>query len=121
MNGRLLRNSVYHINGSLDSKKGSNRFTLNGAEIISLPGGAILTNIYVYCLRKFSFGGHVSVISHKRISLNIFFSSKTFFTGNLGSSRVFSSQRGGWFQTINPNSFKVPSSGLLAIDLNTDA
>ena len=59
---------------------------LNGSEIISLPGGATLTNNAVYCIRKSSSGGHVSVISHKRISLKIFFSSKNFFTGNLGSS-----------------------------------
>jgi len=54
MNGHLLRNSVHHINGFLDSKNGSNRFTLNGVEIISLASGASLTNIAVYCMRKAS-------------------------------------------------------------------
>ena len=122
MNGHLLRDSVQHIvNGFLDSAKGSNRFALNGAETISLPGGATLTNIDVYCMRKVSSSGHVSVITHKRISFKIFSSLKSHFSGNLGSSRVFGSQRSGWFQTINPNSFKIPSSGILAIDPNTDA
>jgi len=53
MNGHLLRNCVYHINGFLDSKKGSNRFTLNGAELISLPGGAILTKyMSIACVKS---------------------------------------------------------------------
>ena len=86
MNGHLLRNSVHHINGFLDSKKGNNRFTLNGAEIISLPSGATLTKIAVYCRRKVSSGGHVSAITHRRISLKSFSSSKSFF---FWESRLF--------------------------------
>ena len=50
LNGHLLRDSIYHINGFLDSKKEDNKFMLNDAEIISLPGGATLKNIDVYCM-----------------------------------------------------------------------
>ena len=93
MNGHLLRSAVHHINGFLDSRKGDNRLMLNSAEIISFPGGATLTNIAVYCMRKSSSGGHVSVISQKRISLKIFPLQKP-FSLEIWAHQGFSLHRG---------------------------
>ena len=41
-----------------------------------------------------------------------------FFTETLSSSRNLASEKSGWYQTINPNSFQIPSSGILAFELN---
>ena len=122
LNGHLLRSSIHHINDFLNSKKGDNKFVLNGAEIISLPGGAILKNIDIYCMRPINppSDSDVNIHKHKRISLKLQ-SSSQFFTGNLSSSRIFTSAKSGWNQTINPNSFQMPSSGILAIELNMGA
>ena len=51
LNGHQLRSSIHHINGFLNSTKGNKNFVLNGAEIMSLPGEAILKNIDIYCTR----------------------------------------------------------------------
>ena len=45
LNGHQLRSSIHHINGFLNSTKWDKNFVLNGAEIISLLGEAILKNI----------------------------------------------------------------------------
>ena len=125
LNGRLLRSSIHHINGFLNSKKEDNKFVLNGAEIISLPGGAILKKIDVYCMRSINPPSdsdvNIHVNKHKRISLRLQSSLWNFFTGNLSSSRIFTSAKSGWYQTINPNSFQMPSSGMLATELNMGA
>ena len=120
LNGHLLRSSIHHINGFLNSKKGDNKFVLNGAEIISLPGGAILKNIDIYCTRSINppSDSHVNIHRHKRISLKLQTALRSFFAGTLSSSRIFTSVKSGWYQTINPNSFQMPSSGILAIELN---
>ena len=120
LNGHLLRSSIHHVNGFLNSKKGDNKFFLNGAEIISLPGEAILKNIDVYCMRSIypPSDSDVNIHKHKRISLKLQSSSRSFFTGNLRSSIIFTTAKSGWYQTINPNSFQIPSSGILTIELN---
>ena len=119
LNGHQLRSSIHHINGFLNSTKGDKNFVLNGAEIISLPGEAILKNIDVYCTRPTtSSDSHVTVHKHKNISLKLKTSLRNFFTGTLSSSRIFTSVKSGWYQTINPNSFQMPSSGILAFELN---
>ena len=121
LKGHLLRSSsIHHINGFLNSTKGDNKFVLNGAEIISLPGETILKNINVYCMRPINppSDSDVNIHKHKRISLKLQSSSQSFFTGNLSSSRIFTSAKSGWYQTINPNSFQIPSSGILAFELN---
>ena len=107
LNGHLLRSSIHHINGFLNSKKEENKFVLNGAEIISLPSGAILKNIDVYCMRSINppSSSDVNINKHKRISLKLQSSLRSFFTGNLSSSRIFTSAKSRWYQTINPNSF----------------
>ena len=73
LNGHVLSSSIHHINGFLNSKKEDNKFVLNGAEIISLPGGAILKNIDVYCIRSISpvSSSDVNINKHKRISLKL--------------------------------------------------
>ena len=119
LNGHQLRSSIHHINGFLNSTKGNKNFVLNGAEIISLPGEAILKNIDIYCTRPItSSDSHVTVHRHKNISLKLKTSLRNFFTGTLSSSRNFTSEKSGWYQTINLNSFQMPSSGLLAFELN---
>ena len=119
LNGHNLRGSVHYINGFLNSTKGDKNFVLNGAEIISLPGEAILKNIDIYCTRPItSSSSHVTVHKHKKISLKLKTSSRNFFTGTISSSRNFTSVKSGWYQTINPNSFQVPSSGILSFELN---
>ena len=119
LNGHQLRSSIHHINGFLNSTKGNKNFVLNGAEIISLPGEAILKNIDIYCTRPItSSSSHVTVHRHKKISLKLKTSLRNFFTGTLSSSRNFTSKKSGWYQTINLNSFQMPSSGILAFELN---
>ena len=119
LNGHQLRSSIHHINGFLNSTKGNKNFVLNGAEIISLPGEAILKNIDIYCTRPItSSDSHVTVHRHKKISLKLKTSLRNFFTGTLSSSRNFTSKKSGWYQTINLNSFQMPSSGILAFELN---
>ena len=119
LNGHQLRSSIHHINGFLNSTKGNKNFVLNGAEIMSLPGEAILKNIDIYCTRPItSSGSHVTVHRHKKISLKLKASLRNFFTGTLSSSRNFTSKKSGWYQTINLNSFQMPSSGILAFELN---
>ena len=119
LNGHQLRSSIHHMNGFLNSTKGDKNFVLNGAEIISLPGEAILKNIDIYCTRPItSSDSHVTVHRHKKISLKLKTSLRNFFTGTLSSSRNFTSKKSGWYQTINPNSFQMPSSGILAFELN---
>ena len=119
LNGHQLRSSIHHINGFLNSTKGNKNFVLNGAEIMSLPGEAILKNIDIYCTRPItSSGSHVTVHRHKKISLKLKTSLRNFFTGTLSSSRNFTSKKSGWYQTINLNSFQMPSSGILAFELN---
>ena len=119
LNGHQLRSSIHHINGFLNSTKGDKNIVLNGAEIISLPGEAILKNIDIYCTRPItSSDSHVTVHRHKKISLKLKTSLRNFFTGTLSSSRNFTSEKSGWYQTINPNSFQMPSSGILAFELN---
>ena len=119
LNGHQLRSSIHHINGFLNSTKGDKNFVLNGAEIMSLPGEAILKNIDIYCTRPItSSSSHVTVHRHKNISLKLKTSLRNFFTGNLSSSRNFTSKKSGWYQTINLNSFQMPSSGILAFELN---
>ena len=67
LNGHQLRSSIHHINGFLNSTKGDKNFVLNGAEIISLPGEAILKNIDIYCTRPTtSSDSHVTVHKHKK-------------------------------------------------------
>ena len=97
LNGHLLRSSIHHINGFLNSEKEDNKFVLNGAEIISLPGGAILKKIDVYCIRPINppSDSDVNINKHKRISLKLQSSLRSFFTGNLSSSRIFTQQRVG--------------------------
>ena len=119
LNGHQLRSSIHHINGFLNSTKGNKNFVLNGAEIMSLPGEAILKNIDIYCTRPItSSDSHVTVHRHKKISLKLKTSLRNFFTGTLSSSRNFTSKKSGWYQTINLNSFQMPSSGILAFELN---
>ena len=119
LNGHQLRSSIHHINGFLNSTKGDKNFVLNSAEIISLPGEAILKNIDIYCTRPItSSDSHVTVHRHKKISLKLKTSLRNFFTGTLSSSRNFTSEKSGWYQRINPNSFQMPSSGILAFELN---
>ena len=119
LNGHRLRGSVHYINGFLNSTKGNKNFVLNGAEIMSLPGEAILKNIDIYCTRPItSSDSHVTVHRHKKISLKLKTSLRNFFTGTLTSSRNFTSEKSGWYQTINLNSFQMPSSGILAFELN---
>ena len=119
LNGHNLRGSVHYINGFLNSTKGDKNFVLNGAEIISLPGEAILKNIDIYCTRPItSSSSHITVHKHKKISLKLKTSLRNFFTGNISSSRNFTSVKSGWYQTINPNSFQMPSSGILSFELN---
>ena len=119
LNGHQLRSSIHHINGFLNSTKGDKNFVLNGAEIISLPGEAILKNIDIYCTRPItSSDSHVTVHRHKKISLKLKTSLRNFFTGTLSSLRNFTSKKSGWYQTINLNSFQMPSSGILAFELN---
>ena len=119
LNGHQLRSSIHHINGFLNSTKGNKNFVLNGAEIMSLPGEAILKNIDIYCTRPItSSGSHVTVHRHKKISLKLKTSLRNFFTGTLSSSRNFTSKKSGWYQTINLNSFQMPSSEILAFELN---
>ena len=119
LNGHQLRSSIHHINGFLNSTKGDKNFVLNGAEIISLPGEAILKNIAIYCTRPItSSDSHVTVHRHKKISLKLKTSLRNFFTGTLSSLRNFTSKKSGWYQTINLNSFQMPSSGILAFELN---
>ena len=119
LNGHQLRSSIHHINGFLNSTKGNKTFVLNGAEIMSLPGETILKNIDIYCTRPItSSGSHVTVHRHKKISLKLKTSLRNFFTGTLSSSRNFTSKKSGWYQTINLNSFQMPSSGILAFELN---
>ena len=119
LNGHQLRSSIHHINGFLNSTKGDKNFVLNGAEIISLPGEAILKNIDIYCTRPItSSDSHVTVHRHKKISLKLKTSLRNFFTGTLSSSRNFTSKKSGWYQTINLNSFQMPSSGILAFEIN---
>ena len=119
LNGHQLRSSIHHINGFLNSTKGNKNFVLNGAEIMSLPGEAILKNIDIYCTRPItSSDSHVTVHRHKKISLKLKTSLRKFFTGTLSSSRNFTSKKSGWYQTINLNSFQMPSSGILAFELN---
>ena len=103
----------------LNSTKGNKNFVLNGAEIMSLPGEAILKNIDIYCTRPItSSDSHVTVHRHKKISLKLKTSLRNFFTGTLSSSRNFTSKKSGWYKTINLNSFQMPSSGILAFELN---
>ena len=86
LNGHQLRSSIHHINGFLNSTKGDKNFVLNGAEIISLPGEAILKNIDIYCTRPItSSDSHVTVHRHKNISLKLKTSLRNFFTGTLSS------------------------------------
>ena len=119
LNGHQLRSSIHHINGFLNSTKGNKNFVLNGAEIMSLPGEAILKNIDIYCTRPItSSDSHVTVHRHKKISLKLKTSLRNFFTGTLSSSRNFTSKKSGWYQTINLNSFQMRSSGILAFELN---
>ena len=119
LNGHQLRSSIHHINGFLNSTKGNKNFVLNGAEIMSLPGEAILKNIDIYCTRPItSSDSHVTVHRHKKISLKLKTSLRNFFTGTLSSSRNFTSKKSGWYQTINLNSFQMSSSGILAFELN---
>ena len=119
LNGYQLRSSIHHINGFLNSTKGNKNFVLNGAEIMSLPGEAILKNIDIYCTRPItSSDSHVTVHRHKKISLKLKTALRNFFTGTLSSSRNFISEKSGWYQTINPNSFQMPSSGILGFELN---
>ena len=119
LNGHQLRSSIHHINGFLNSRKGNKNFVLNGAEIMSLPGEAILKNIDIYCTRPItSSDSHVTVHRHKKISLKLKTSLRNFFTVTLSSSRNFTSKKSGWYQTINLNSFQMPSSGILAFELN---
>ena len=67
LNGHQLRSSIHHINGFLNSTKGDKNFVLNGAEIISLPGKAILKNIDIYCTRPItSSDSHVTIHRHKK-------------------------------------------------------
>ena len=90
LNGHQLRSSIHHINGFLNSTKGNKNFVLNGAEIMSLPGEAILKNIDIYCTRPItSSSSHVTVHRHKNISLKLKTSLRNFFTGTLSSSRNF--------------------------------
>ena len=90
LNGHQLRSSIHHINGFLNSTKGNKNFVLNGAEIMSLPGEAILKNIDIYCTRPItSSSSHVTVHRHKKISLKLKTSLRNFFTGTLSSSRNF--------------------------------
>jgi len=63
----------------------------------------------------------VNIHRHKRISLKLQTALRSFFAGTLSSSRIFTSVKSGWYQTINPNSFQMPSSGILAIELNMGA
>ena len=123
LNGHLLHSSIHQINGFLNSKKKDNKFVLNGAKIISLPGGAILKNIDIYCTRSIipPSDSDVNIHRHKRISLKLQTALRSFFAGTLSSSIIFTSVKSGWYQTINPNSFQMPSSGILAIELNMDA
>ena len=119
LNGHNLRGSVHYINGFLNSTKGDKNFVLNGAEIISLPGEAILKNIDIYCTRPItSSSSHITVHKHKKISLKLKTSLRNFFTGTISSSINFTSVKSGWYQTINPNSFQMPSSGILSFELN---
>ena len=119
LNGHHLSGSIHYINGYLNSTKGDKNFVLNGAEIISLSGGAILKNIDIYCTRPItSSTSHVTVHKHKKISLKLKTSSRNFFTGTLSSSINFTSGKSGWYQTINLNSFQMSSSGILAFELN---
>ena len=83
LNGHQLRSSIHHINGFLNSTKGDKNFVLNGAEIISLPGEAILKNIDIYCTRPTtSSDSHVTVHKHKKISLKLKTSLRNFFNWN---------------------------------------
>ena len=119
LNGHHLSGSVHYINGFLNSTKGDKNFVLNGAEIISLPGEAILKNIDIYCTRPItSSSSHINIHKHKKISLKLKTSSRSFFTGTISSSINFTSVKSGWYQTINPNSFQMPSSGILSFELN---
>ena len=119
LNGHQLSGSVHYINGFLNSTKGDKNFVLNGAEIISLPGEAILKNIDIYCTRPItSSSSHITVHKHKKISLKLKTSLRNFFTGTISSSINFTSVKSGWYQTINPNSFQMPSSGILSFELN---
>ena len=119
LNGHHLSGSVHYIHGFLNSTKGDKNFVLNGAEIISLPGEAILKNIDIYCTRPItSSSSHVTIHRHKKISLKLKTSLRNFFTGTISSSRNFTSKKSGWYQTINLNSFQMPSSGILAFELN---
>ena len=96
LNGHQLRSSIHHINGFLNSTKGNKNFVLNGAEIMSLPGEAILKNIDIYCTRPItSSDSHVTVHRHKKISLKLKTSLRNFFTGTLSSSRNFTSKKVG--------------------------
>ena len=119
LNGHHLSGSVHYIHGFLNSTKGDKNFVLNGVEIISLPGEAILKNIDIYCTRPItSSSSHVTIHRHKKISLKLKTSLRNFFTGTISSSRNFTSKKSGWYQTINLNSFQMPSSGILAFELN---
>ena len=41
-----------------------------------------------------------------------------FFHWNSKLFKYLTSEKSGWYQTINPNSFQMPSSGILAFELN---
>ena len=90
LNGHQLRSSIHHINGFLNSTKGNKNFVLNGAEIMSLPGEAILKNIDIYCTRPItSSGSHVTVHRHKNISLKLKTSLRNFFYWNFKLFKKF--------------------------------
>ena len=87
LNGHQLRSSIHHINGFLNSTRGDKNFVLNGAEIISLPGEAILKNIDIYCTRPItSSDSHVTVHRHKK---NIFETQNIFTEFFYWNSKLF--------------------------------
>ena len=121
MNGHLLRSAVHHINGFLDSKKRGQQINFERRRNHFVAGWSDFDEYCCLLRVQKLFGWSCQRnFTQNNIFENLFLF-KNFFTGNLGTSRVFSSQRGGSFETINPNYFEVPSSGLLAIDLNIDA
>ena len=82
-------------------------------------GDNLLNNNDIYCTRPTpSSDSHVTVHRHKKISLKLKTSLRNFFTGTLSSSINLNSEKSGWYQTINPNSFQIPSSGILAFELS---
>ena len=130
-NGKMVMQTDLSLNGTPTTlfhsphkrffkfDKRGQKFCFKWCRNNSLPGEAILKNIDIYCTRPItSSDSHVTVHRHKKISLKLKTSLRNFFTGTLSSSRNFTSKKSGWYQTINLNSFQMPSFGILAFELN---